>query len=146
MTFHRKLGDISLALLLAALLPPLGPSTVMAQPFNSMHSLVAQAAEAPPGPPGCLWPEISGSRLLDHRLGPISFKAATVWEVVHALIREHHVPLSFIETNPEAKLTIKLGEASVRQVLDAIVVQAPRYRYTFVSSRLVLYPHDSPWD
>jgi hypothetical protein len=72
--------------------------------------------------------------------------AKTVWEIVDALNLEHHVPLSFIETDPGTRLTVEFHEGTVRKILDVIVARIPRYQYRFVSARLVLYPHDSPWD
>src|SRR5580693_2883278 len=89
---------------LAALLvwwPALFPGLLLGQAASSPSPSPAASEDAILGPPGCPWPEVSGKRLLDHPLGPLAFTAATTWEIVHRLVREHHVPLSFIETDSE---------------------------------------------
>ena len=144
MTDLRKLRNVSVAILLAAAPPGRGGTLVQAP--TAATAPASPPAAAPLAPLGCAWPELTGTRLLDRRLGPVSFKSATVWEVVHRLIRERHVPLSFIEDIPAVRLSIELGDGTLRQVLNAVVAHLPRYRYAFVGSRLVLYPHDSPWD
>jgi hypothetical protein len=139
-----KRGRPKIAALVAALAMPWA-LTVGSQ--SAVPPAASSASDVTPvGSPGCPWPEVSGVRLLDRPLGSLSLVAKTVGEIVHALIFDHHVPLSFIEIDSEVKLTVELREATVRTILDAIVARFPRYRYEFISSRLVLYPRDSAWD
>jgi hypothetical protein len=93
---------------------------------------------------GCIGREESGEALLDRSIGPFSAKGATVEEISDTLL-EHHVPLSFVQADVEATISVELGDATVRNVLDAVVARAPGYRYGVIDGRLVLYPRDQKW-
>ncbi|MFY9826795.1 MAG: hypothetical protein WAM82_35905 [Thermoanaerobaculia bacterium] len=56
------------------------------------------------------------------------------------------LPLSFIQADPEAKVSLDLRRSTVRDVLDAIVAKAPVYRYGIVAGRLMFYPRDPKWE
>jgi hypothetical protein len=94
----------------------------------------------------CSWSEVSGERLLDRRVGDFSVTDVRVEVAVAQLSDKTNLPLSFIQAEPEAKVSLDLRGATVRQVLDGIVAHVPRYRYGIVSGRLVLYPSDPKWE
>ncbi len=94
----------------------------------------------------CPWTEVGGERLLDGRVGSFSSTDMTVEGVWDALVSQHAVPLSFIQAAPEAKVSLDLRGATVRQVLDAVVARAPAYRYEVIGDRLVLFPRDLKWE
>ena len=95
---------------------------------------------------GCPWGAVIGERLLDARVGSFSCTDVTVESVWLQLASDHAVPLSFIQAEPEAKISLDLRDATVRQVLDAVVARAPAYRYGVIHDRLVLFPRDQKWD
>jgi hypothetical protein len=95
---------------------------------------------------GCPWGALIGERLLDARVGPFACTDVTVESVWLRLVNEHAVPLSFIQADPEVKVSLDLRDATVRQVLDAVVARAPAYRYGVIHDRLVLFPRDQKWD
>jgi hypothetical protein len=97
------------------------------------------------GAPGCPWPSVSGQQLLDRHLGPLSFSRATLAEVVRTLLTKYHVPLSFVEAEPNAKLVLSVTDTTVAELLDLIVARIPGYRYGFVGARLVLFSTDPKW-
>jgi hypothetical protein len=96
------------------------------------------------GPPSCPWPEASGPRLLDRKVADVAVTDAPVPVVWSALV-DQHVPISFIESDTEAMLTLDLRGATVRQVLDAVVARAPAYQYGLVADRLVMYSRSPVW-
>jgi hypothetical protein len=95
---------------------------------------------------GCPWGAVIGERLLDARVGSFTYTAISVESIRAALVNEHAVPLSFIQAEPEAKVSLDLRDATVRQVLDAVVASAPAYRYGVIHDRLVLFPRDQKWE
>jgi hypothetical protein len=126
-------------------------------PYGIVSALLLMAAAATPpsrdavhpeppalGGPGCPWPELSGERLLDRRLGSISFTNAALWQVWKELVEKRGVPLSLIEDPTEARVTLNLPSCTVRQLLDQIVARTAGYRYGFVGPHLVLYS-TNPW-
>lgn len=70
----------------------------------------------------------------------ISITDASVYDLVQLLRKEHHVPISFIDTEEEHKITIDLKEVSLRTVLENVVSKIPLYRFQMINNRLVLYP------
>jgi hypothetical protein len=78
-------------------------------------------------------------------LWSVSFSSATVLDVVAALVYQHGVPLSFIQADPEERVTLSLPHCTVRQLLDQVVAGAPGYRYGFVGPHLVLYSNNPKW-
>jgi hypothetical protein len=121
---------------------------------------VAIFAKAEPAPPSsqvlasiiagaqmCSWPEVSGERLLARPVDSLSARGDKV-EIVLAKLDSKigGLPLSFIQADPEATVSLELRHSTVREVLDAIVAQAPGYRYRVVASHLVLYPRDPKWE
>ena len=110
-------------------------------------SEVAPSASEPPdlGGPSCPWPELSGHRLLEHQLGPISFANVEVRDAVEALVHKYGMPLSFIEHSPGGRVTLALPSCTLKQLLDKIVAYVPGYRYDFIGPHLVLYSNDPTW-
>jgi len=93
----------------------------------------------------CLWPEVSGERLLERRVDILSVNGVDVGVAIAELSSKCNLPLSFIQASPEAKVSLDLRGTTVRQALDAIVAQAPLYSYGIFAGRLVLYPTDPKW-
>ncbi len=114
----------------------------------AVASAPAQAvAEEPPqlGAPGCLWPELSGQRLLQRQLGPITLANVAIRDVAKILVEKYGVPISFIEAAPDARLTLVQPQCTLQQLLDRIVTLAPGYRYGFIGPHLVLFSSDPKW-
>jgi hypothetical protein len=151
MTLRRSLCSGAVSILLAAgLAATLILCAVLPVPLGETATLQPSQAAAGPEPPllgpaGCPWPAASGRRLLNRQLGSVSFSHAAVVEVATALAYQNGVPLSFIQAEPEAKVTFDLSRCTVRQLLDQVVASAPGYRYGFVGAHLVLYPSDPIW-
>ncbi len=91
-------------------------------------------------------PEASGEHLLDRRIDVFSFIDVNVEDAIAQLCDKANLPLSFIQADPEPRVSLTLRGATVRQILDAIVARAPVYRYGFLAGRLVLYPRDPKWE
>jgi hypothetical protein len=94
---------------------------------------------------GCPWPEAMGQRLLDRRVGTLSLSLVEVEKAVAEICDRSDLPLSFIQASTHPKISLELHDASVRQALDAVLAQAPEYRYGFVAERLILYPQEPVW-
>jgi hypothetical protein len=121
---------------------------------------VAILAKAEPAPPSsqfsastivearvCSWPEVSGERLLTRPVKSLTVHAAKVEIALVELDKEiGGLPLSFIQADPEAKVSLELHRSTVREALDTIVAQAPSYRYRIVADHLVFYPRDPKWE
>ena len=118
---------------------------MLAAPAASRAASGAGAEPPALGAPHCPWPALSGTRLLAHQLGSVSFSNAAVWQVADVLVHQHGVPLSFIEASPEARVTLSLSRCTLRQLLDKIVESATGYGYGFVGPHLVLYSTDPKW-
>jgi hypothetical protein len=93
----------------------------------------------------CTWREVRGERALDWRIGPVSCIRKTAEDVWAVLALDHDVPLSFVQADPEEMVSFELRDATVRQVLDAVVTRARSYRYLVIGERLVLFPRDAKW-
>jgi hypothetical protein len=148
---HRLIFRINVACLLLVG----GASTVVrGNPHFAAPTTSIAAEPAPPtvdvpalGPSACPWRSESGQRLLNRPLGaPLTFSQATVVDIVRELQLKRHVPLSVIESDAAARITIGMREGTLRDLLDRIVALAPVYRYRFVGARLVIYPVDPLWD
>lgn len=133
------------------------PMPALRVPYGILSALLLIAATATPpsqdavhpeppalGGPGCPWQELSGERLLDRRLGSVSFTNAALWQVFKELVEKRGVPLSLIEDPTEARVTLNLPSCTLRQLLDQIVARTAGYRYGFVGPHLVLYS-TNPW-
>jgi hypothetical protein len=117
------------------------PQGLAAVPQPSSRSMTTQVGE-----PSCLWLKARGEQLLERQVEALSITGARVEVAVAALSDQADLPISFIQTDPEETVSLDMHEITVRQALDAIVAYAPRYRYTVVSGRLVLYPRDPKWE
>jgi len=93
----------------------------------------------------CPWPEAMGQRLLDRRVGTLSLGLVEVEKAVAEICDRSDLPLSFIQAPSHPRISLELHDASVRQALDAVLAQAPEYRYSFVAERLILYPQEPVW-
>ncbi len=93
----------------------------------------------------CPWPEAMGQRLLDRRVGTLSLGPVEVEKAIAEICDRSDLPLSFIQAASHRKISLGLHDASVRQALDAVLAQAPEYRYGFVAERLILYPQEPVW-
>jgi hypothetical protein len=79
--------------------------------------------------------------LLEQRL---SFKANNL--PVSAVIRtllDRRIPISFLAANPDENVTLSFVLVDLKAVLDAIVTQAPAYRYEILGGRVLIYPRDA---
>jgi hypothetical protein len=94
----------------------------------------------------CLWTEADGEALLARRVEALSVTDERVEVAVAKLSAKSDLPLSFIQAMPDAKVSLDLKGVTVRQALDALVAQAPVYRYENVAGRIVLYPRDPKWE
>jgi hypothetical protein len=94
----------------------------------------------------CPWPEVSGERLLGRGVGTLSVTMVDVEKAVAELCDMSDLPLSFIHSDSLAKISLDLRPGTVRQALEAIVKEAPEYRYAVVGERLVMYPRDPIWE
>jgi hypothetical protein len=94
----------------------------------------------------CPWPEVSGERLLGRGVDTLSVTSVDVEVAVAEISKQSELPLSFIHSDSLAKISLDLRPGTVRQALDAIVEQAPEYRYAVVGERLVMYPRDPIWE
>jgi hypothetical protein len=74
---------------------------------------------------GCPWQEVVGERLLDQPVGDLSCKDLEVSKVAFMLAEKHAVPLSFVQADNDARVSLDLHDATVRQVLEAVVARAP---------------------
>src|ERR1700676_2078703 len=102
---------------------------------------VAPACAARP----CPWPEATGERLLERRVGTLSLAEVGVDKAVAEISSRSDLPLSFIQALPHSTISLELHDASVREALDAVVERAPEFRYGFVGRRLVFYPKEAIW-
>ncbi|HXM71270.1 MAG TPA: Ig-like domain-containing protein, partial [Thermoanaerobaculia bacterium] len=93
----------------------------------------------------CPWPEAMGQRLLDRRVGTLSLSLVEVEKAAAEICDRSDLPLSFVQAPSHRKISLELHDASVRQALDAVLAQAPEYRYGFVAERLILYPQEPVW-
>ncbi len=78
-------------------------------------------------------------RLLTRRVGRVLLERVGVADVVAVLREKYGVPLSFVEAEAPATLTVKLNDATVEAVLASVVAQAEVYRYGLVQNHLILY-------
>lgn len=106
----------------------------------------SRSIPTPAGEPSCIWWETTSEQLLERQVEALSVIGTRVEVAVAALSDKADLPISFIQTDPEETVSLDMRETTVRQALDAIVAQAPRYRYAVVSGRLVLYPRDPKWE
>jgi hypothetical protein len=83
-----------------------------------------------------------GADLLTRRLGAVHLRNVTVPEAARALRTGHGVPLSFLEAAVAPRVTVDLDNATVQDVLAAIVAGASAYQYGLVRDHLMLYPTD----
>ena len=63
-------------------------------------------------------------------------------KVIEVLWEEYLVPISFIDTNPQSIITIKVKSGSIYSILDRVVSLLPRYEYHTINQRLVLLPRE----
>jgi hypothetical protein len=98
------------------------------------------------GAPMCSWPEVSGERLLVRSVDSLSVRVVKVEIALAELGAKVALPLSFIQADPEARVSLDFHRSTIREILDAIVAQAPGYRYRVIASHLVLYPLDPKWE
>ena len=94
----------------------------------------------------CVWTNESAQRALAQRLGELSVHDETVGRVAARLVNNHDVPLSFIESDEDVKISFVMSQATVQGVLEKIVDLAPVYRYGTIAGHLVLYPRNTKWD
>ncbi len=116
---------------------------------------VTKASAALPGPPGarmesesgqCTWAIFTGEAMLTRRIGAVALAGAALTTDLMRLLHRRAVPISFLEADKDSRLTLHLADPTVREVLDAVIAQAPAYRYAFIRGHLVLYPRNSPYE
>jgi hypothetical protein len=116
----------------------------------SLSSLAGAFQAEPPGDrtpaSPCAWMEQTPQRALAQVLGDLSVHEETVASVAQRLKYTHHVPLSFIASDEDPKITFALPRPTVRAALDKVLALAPIYRLATIHGHLVLYPRDSKWE
>jgi hypothetical protein len=94
----------------------------------------------------CLSSEEFSKRALARHLGEVSVHDETVGRIAARLETDYEVPLSFIETNEDVKISLAMSSPTVQEVLAKIVDLAPVYRYATIAGHIVLYPRNAKWD
>lgn len=94
----------------------------------------------------CAWPDENAQRVLARGLGAVAAHDETVSSVATRLQEAHGVPLSFIESDEDARISFDMSATTVQGVLEQMVERAPVYRYATIAGRLVLYPRSTKWD
>jgi hypothetical protein len=94
----------------------------------------------------CAWTPESAQRVLARSLGELSAHDETVGNIAERLVNDYGVPLSFIESDEDVKISFARWRPTVQQVLEKIVELAPVYRYATIAGHLVLYPQGTKWD
>ncbi len=111
---------------------------------------VTKASIALPGPPGarmeyesgqCSWAALTGEAMLSRRIGAVAVAGASLASDLMRLLHSRAVPISFLEDDKDSRITLQMSDPTLREVLDALVTQAPAYRYAFVRGHLVFYPN-----
>jgi hypothetical protein len=116
---------------------------------------VTKASTALPGPPGarmeygsgqCSWAALTGEAMLSRRIGAVAVAGSSLASDLMRLLHSRTVPISFLEADKDSRITLQMSDPTLREVLDAVVTQAPAYRYAFVRGHLVFYPRASPFE
>jgi hypothetical protein len=94
----------------------------------------------------CAWTDESARRALARGLGELSVHDETVGSVAARLENDYDVPLSFIESDGDPKISFTISQATVQGILEKIVELAPLYRYATIAGHLVLYPRSTKWE
>src|ERR1041385_3953777 len=73
-------------------------------------------------------------------------KGDAVSRFIRRLRREGRVPINFIQADERIENMSVAVTDDIRAVLDALVSQAPIYRWSVLNRRYVLYPRTKIWD
>ncbi len=125
------------------------PLILVALMFDATARRAPQQAQEQDGatlPLGCSWSAISGDALLARRLGAVDVTAKSLATEVLAVLRHRSIPISFLEGDKDSLVTLHFVSPTLRDVLEAIIVQAPEYKYSFVRGHLMLYPRKSAYE
>jgi hypothetical protein len=129
-----------LGLLLISWLPTMQiRASALEAPGNSPSSTATTASP-------CFWPGDAARRLLARHLDDLTVHDEAVGDVVATLRDQRDVPLSFIESDEEVKVSLSISQATLQGVLDKIVAIAPIYRYDTIAGHVVLYPRRTKWE
>jgi hypothetical protein len=94
----------------------------------------------------CAWAAATGETLLGRPIGAVALADASLTTDLMRLLHRRAVPISFLEADKDSRITLHFADPTLREVLDAVIVQAPVYRYAFIRGHLVLYPRISPYE
>ncbi len=84
------------------------------------------------------YPTICAECLLEKKI-TITITDATVYDLVGLLRREYKIPISFIDSGEREKITLDYKDASLKNVLENVMSQAPSYRFKTIDERLLIY-------
>jgi len=124
---------------LAASISGRGSVSQEAPPSERSAPLDGQAAP-------CAWTDDGAQRALARGLAELSVHDETILSVAERLYNDHGVPLSFIESDDDPKISFAMSRPTVQGVLEKLVELAPVYRYATIAGHLVLYPRSAKWD
>ncbi len=122
----------------------LGACAIAASMAVTATSRAQQSPENKAG--SCVWKTLDSEAMLNQRIGRVDVANASLVRDFVPLLLKRGVPLSFIEADKDSRVTLSIGDPTLREVLEGIVSQSPGYRFLFVSGHLVLFPRTSPYD
>ena len=106
-----------------------------------------------PGPApdrSCMSTDEFARRSLARRLRFLTVSNESVHAVVDRLVVDEDVPLSFIQSDDEAKngteISFDLAHPTVQEALEELVHLVPGYRYATIEGHILLFPSNSRWE